>query len=184
MCNKTEHWAIFPEDPRYSVSDLGNIKNNKTGHITKGTIKTSHRLPYYRFKLGKKGKYVGVHYMVLASFVAKPEGECVCDHINRNTLDNRLENLRWVTVRTNTLNSSYRTIYVFLGGEYLGSFAGWQEAADFIGVNADYLRKRCNGNDARYKTTTINGYTVTTEKRYRTKSGYKRFIILDNAYNI
>lgn len=122
--------------------------------------------------------------MVLASFVPKPDGDFVCDHINRNSLDNRLENLRWVSTRSNTLNSSYRTIYVFLGGQFLKSFAGWQEAADFVGVNADYLRKRCNGNDTRYSSKTINGYLITTEKRYRAKSGYKHFIILDNAYNI
>lgn len=36
----------------------------------------------------------------------KPGPKYMIDHINRNRLDNRLENLRWVTARENCLNKS------------------------------------------------------------------------------
>lgn len=177
MCNQTEHWAVFPEDPRYSVSDLGNVKNNKTGRITKGRIQCSKSLPYYRFKLGKYGKTVGVHYMVLVSFVPKPGDDYMCDHINRNSLDNRLENLRWVSCLSNNMNSSHRTIYGFLNNEYIGTFIGWEKVAEYTGFNVHYLRKRCNGNDPRYASKTIKGYLFTTEKKYREQTGWKRFVM-------
>lgn len=176
MSNSQEHWAIFPEDTRYSVSDLGNVKNNKTGRISKGCVKKSNSLPYYRFKLGKNGREVGVHYMVLSSFVPKPEGDFMCDHINQDSLDNRLENLRWVSCKSNNMNSKHRTIYGFLNGEFIGSFSGWQEVSDFTGYSVDYLQQRSNG-DERYASRTINGYQFTTEKKYRSQTGYKRFII-------
>lgn len=179
MCNNSEHWVIYPDDQRYSVSDLGRIKNNKTGRITKGCVHYSNNLPYYRFKLGKNGKFIGAHNMVLTSFVPRPEG-CVCDHINHNTLDNRLENLHWVSIRDNTMNSDYREFYGFKDNKYFKTFKGWDEAADFLGVNKDYLRKRCNGcKNFRYKDKTVNGYYFLSVKKYRKISGYRRFIILD-----
>ena len=167
-----EHWAIYPEDSRYSASDLGRIKNNTTGKIVNGRIIRSKSLPYIRFKLGKQGKTVGVHYVVLSSFIPKPEGDWMCDHINHNTLDNRLENLRWVSCRANNMNSDYRTIYGFLDGEYIGTFVGWQGVSEFTGMQADYLQKRSNG-DKRYATRSINGYTFITKKKF-----HQRFIYI------
>lgn len=64
---------------------------------------------YYRITLGgkkhRKGKYV--HVLVMEHFgPPRPGPEYEIDHINRNRLDNRLENLRWVTRRENTYNKT------------------------------------------------------------------------------
>ena len=50
-----------------------------------------------------KGKLVKLHHLVLG----KPENGLVTDHINRNKLDNRKENLRFVTQRENLLNGAH-----------------------------------------------------------------------------
>lgn len=64
---------------------------------------------YYRITIGgrknRKGKYV--HILVMENFgPPKPGPEYEIDHINRNRLDNRLENLRWVTRTENTHNKT------------------------------------------------------------------------------
>lgn len=176
MCDHTfsndtaEHWAVFPEDPRYSVSDLGNVKNNKTGYITKGRIQYSKKRPYYRFKLGKHGKTIGVHYMVLVSFVPKPEGKWFCDHINRDSLDNRLSNLRWLSNSSNTLNSDRCTHYRFNSkGEFDGAFIGLDEAAKSVGVSTSYLRNRMYHNKQhieRYASPFVRGYYFISKKMF------------------
>lgn len=52
-----------------------------------------------------KGKLIKIHHMVLG----KPEKGLVTDHINRDKLDNRKSNLRFVTQRENLLNSTIST---------------------------------------------------------------------------
>ena len=167
-----EDWSVFPEDTNYSASNLGRIKNNKTGKILSGHITYSKTTPYIYIKCHPSGKSVGAHYMVLASFIPKPKGVWVCDHINHNTLDNRLENLRWLSVRDNIMNSDYRTIYGFYNGEYVRNFKGWKEVGEFTGLNP----KTASG---RARTKIINGWRFMTIKAFRKKSGYNRFVILN-----
>jgi len=64
---------------------------------------------YYRITIGgrknRKGKYV--HVLVMENFgPPKPGPKYEIDHINRNRLDNRLENLRWVTRTENSHNKT------------------------------------------------------------------------------
>lgn len=58
---------------------------------------------YYRVKTSNGHKYV--HRLVMELFgPPKPGPEYEIDHINRNRLDNRIENLRWVTRQENNYN--------------------------------------------------------------------------------
>lgn len=49
-------------------------------------------------------KTKSVHRLLANAFIQNPEGKPYIDHINRNTADYRIENLRWVTQKENINN--------------------------------------------------------------------------------
>ena len=53
---------------------------------------------YYKVDLrnGYQKKKFRVHRLIALHFIPNPNNEKEVDHINRNILDNRIENLRWV----------------------------------------------------------------------------------------
>lgn len=61
---------------------------------------------YKRITLNRKKYYV--HVIVAKQFLHNddPENKTVVDHVNHDRSDNRLENLRWCTVRDNNINRS------------------------------------------------------------------------------
>jgi hypothetical protein len=114
-----EIWKDIPGFEGYQASNLGRIKSFKwtKERILKSFIE---KKGYCKVCLSQNGKMktLSVHRLVLTAFIGYPESNKVCDHINRIRTDNRIENLRWVSIHENNLNvtpygkSKYRGVFI------------------------------------------------------------------------
>ena len=96
---ETEVFKIYKETTHtrwghrvYEVSNLGRVKCN--GKIVE---------PYIHNRYLYNGSFY-IHRAVAELFVPNPENKPCVDHINTDRLDNRAENLRWVTYKENCNN--------------------------------------------------------------------------------
>ena len=95
----------------YSVSNLGQVRNDLTGKI----LKQSNNYNRYKVvglfsKSHAKRIIKRVHRLVAIAFIPNPENKSDVDHINGNVADNRVESLRWATHRENSFNSSLSSV--------------------------------------------------------------------------
>jgi len=101
--NQTEIYKTIPNYSNYEVSNIGNVRNKKTGHIlSKGSQK--HRYEYVGL-VNDDGetKSRSLHLFVAEAFVPKPESDkkLNVNHKDRNKKNNMATNLEWVTQSEN-----------------------------------------------------------------------------------
>lgn len=103
----SEHWRDIPGFDCYQASSDGQIRSLPIGRMRGVVLRPSITKKGYRnYALSVNGasKYRQGHRLVLEAFVGPcPEGMEAC-HNNGNPGDNRLENLRWDTRSSNSLD--------------------------------------------------------------------------------
>ena len=89
-------WKIISDFPNYEVSDIGEVKNIKTGKCLKPK---KSRYGYLRVTLCNDGfqKTMGIHRLVAIAFIPNPNRKPTVNHKNEEKTDNRIENLEWAT---------------------------------------------------------------------------------------
>jgi len=105
-----EEWKIIENHPDYEISNKGNVRSNKKWR-GKGIIILSPGLRgdkrnYYAVKLDDTTYQV--HRLVAEAFIPKVNNKLTVDHIDRNTLNNSVENLRWATQSEQSINQKKR----------------------------------------------------------------------------
>jgi len=79
----------------YKITKTGIVVNTKTGnHFPKPQTKTNNA-GYYIIVL--KRKSFGVHRLMAETFLANPDNLPTVEHIDRNSTNNNLGNLKWAT---------------------------------------------------------------------------------------
>lgn len=110
-----EVWRKVTGYRLYSVSNLGRIRNDKTGRILstptiRGNCGRGNPYCIVGLRANKKRKHMYVHRLVAREFCKIPKGcsyqdrKWVVNHLNNNGLDNRANNLEWTTARQNNMH--------------------------------------------------------------------------------
>ena len=96
-----EEWRTVPGHEAYEVSSLGHVKRGKRMLAAHPNVPGG----YLRVAVtqDKKKKHLYVHRLVAMAFIGEGSGEV--DHIDGNKLNNRVDNLRWVTPSENKKHS-------------------------------------------------------------------------------
>jgi hypothetical protein len=110
LFDDTEEWRPIKDFPHYLVSNLGRIKLARTGEIkvqkrevtrrTNGTVSASYCVVILSDHQGQQGKNYRrfVHRLVAIAFIGDQQSpEHTVDHIDTDTTNNLLSNLRWAT---------------------------------------------------------------------------------------
>ena len=102
----TDNKAIITSDGRVFRRYLVNRKRPEKGFT--GLREVKPRLYGYLSVTIPYRKGCNIHRLVAEAFLPNPENKPAVDHINGNKLDNRIENLRWVSNKENTNNPNTR----------------------------------------------------------------------------
>jgi hypothetical protein len=112
----------------YEVSNLGRIKNIKSDKekILKPSIDTG-GYAYNPLRKDNKFKNFSIHRLVATAFLKKENYQCQVNHINGIKIDNRVENLEWVSAIENYCHRSLLKKYSskYTGVSYKKSSKKW-----------------------------------------------------------
>ena len=99
-----EQWRSVSGYINYQVSNLGRVRNANTGRILRpGLCCGYHAVAIYIDNKVKKTHKVS--RLVAKEFLYNPDNKPWVDHIDHNTTNDCVNNLRWVTQSENSMNS-------------------------------------------------------------------------------
>ncbi len=101
-----ENWATVPNYENYEVSNCGHVRHGdkmiQPHVITSKQGRQAFQIGLYK---NKKRNFFYVHQLMAYAFnLSKPDDAVEIDHKNRDSLDNRLSNIYWVTKSQNQMN--------------------------------------------------------------------------------
>ena len=91
-----ESFKIVESHPNYEVSNMGHIRNKRTGKLLNPYIGPG---GYLNVKLDNQN--CKLHILVAIAFVPNPENKPIVNHKKGNKMDPRASQLEWVTQSEN-----------------------------------------------------------------------------------
>ena len=139
---------------KYEVSNLGKVRNMKTGKILKPILRRDGYLVLCLYGHNKQ-KHLLLHRIIATAFVDNPDEKPCVNHIDENKLNNDLSNLEWCSVRENNVHGTRmkriaekrfkKVIQLDLNDNVLNVFESIKQAGQETGVFATSISACCNG---------------------------------------
>ena len=139
---------------KYEVSNLGKVRNIKSGRILKPYLNHNGYLKHHLYKHNKL-KELFLHRIIAIAFIDNHEEKPCVNHIDENKLNNDLSNLEWCTERENAIHGTRikriaeknfkKVIQLDLNDNVLNEFESMKQAEQETGVFATSISACCNG---------------------------------------
>ena len=100
-----EEWRSINGFINYQVSNIGRVRNVKTGRIFNQNLDTNGYC-YVKLRQDNEPTNCRLQRLVAKEFLDNPQNKPFVDHIDRNKLNNCINNLRWATNQENQMNST------------------------------------------------------------------------------
>lgn len=151
----SEEWKEIKDYENYEISNLGRVRNKKTGRILKPG-KT--RKGYLRVGLWKNGikKLISVHRLAALAFLSNPNNYPEINHKDEDKTNNTVDNLEWCTREYNNNYGTRTQRFIekknkpVLQFDRLGNFIKeWASATkvyEELGVHQGNISLCCSGN--------------------------------------
>ena len=138
----------------YEVSNLGKVRNAKSGRVLKPQLNRSGYLMHGLYKNNKQ-KFLYLHRIIATAFIDNPDEKPQVNHIDENKLNNDLSNLEWCTKRENNVHGTRikraaekcfkKVIQLDLNNNVLSEFESMTQAGQETGVSLMSISNCCNG---------------------------------------
>jgi hypothetical protein len=149
MTDNTLEFFNIPNYNGYKINKKGDVYSDKSKQILKTRICNGYKT--INIVIDKKNNNLTIHRIVALTFLPKPEGKDIVNHINSDKLDNRLENLEWVTQKENTsahgkqIHHPKKVNQLDMDGNIIATFNSLLEAGNAIGFSASSISKAVLG---------------------------------------
>lgn len=138
----------------YEVSNLGKVRNIKSGRILKPQPHKDGYLTHLLYENNKQ-KRLYLHRIIATAFIDNPDEKPQVNHIDENKTNNDLSNLEWCTKRENIAHGtrtkrvaeklSKKVIQLDLNDNVLSEFESMTQAERETGIDVSSISKCCNG---------------------------------------
>jgi hypothetical protein len=121
----------------YKITKNGKVWSNKSNKFLATKICNGYSI----------FKDISVHRLVAEIFIPNPENKPYVNHINSDKLDNRVENLEWVTQKENCaahnkkISHPRKVVQIDMNGKIVNKFDSLKEAGESIGYSASAISK-------------------------------------------
>jgi hypothetical protein len=137
-----EVWRPF-RDTKYQISDRGRVKDTR-GEIKRERIRdnrSEHNLHInnkdYTFQTGR---------LVAEVFIDNPNNLKQVDHIDKNSLNNNVDNLRWISASDNIKHSFARKVVQYsLTGDFIKLWNCMSDVTKEYNINISCIADACKG---------------------------------------
>ena len=139
---------------RYEVSNLGKVRNIKSGKVLKPQLNRNGYLMHLLYENNKQ-KHLYLHRIIAIAFIDNPEEKPCVNHIDENKLNNDLSNLEWCTVKENNIHGTRtkrvaekcfkKVIQLDLNDNVLNEFESMTQAEQETGASVSHISSCCNG---------------------------------------
>lgn len=142
-------WKQTQINPKYEVSDAGEVRTISTGHIK------AQKTDRYGYKVvclsesKNKRRYATVHRLVATAFIDNPDNLPQVNHKDEDKTNNHVSNLEWCDAKYNSHYGTGRErcdkgrckpIEALKDGVVVKRYSSTKEAAESLGVDKSTIR--------------------------------------------